>query len=401
MTISIDVSALDDEHEQRRDYRRANGSPLVSDPSDPSKSLRYRRPSSYGKPLDSEEALTEWRIWKAMEGVARSPALQAQVASCKDDDRAGKKALREGALDKGAANEKADLGTGLHAMTARVEDASDVDFDPPEQFAADLKAYTDELDRLGLVSEYVECHIVNDDFRAAGTADRVYRLTKPLLTPDGVSLPAGTLVLGDIKTGAKMDFGLPAYCVQMAIYATGQFYDIHTESRIATPAIDRQWMMLMHLPVGKSRCDALWLNINTGLHGAYLTFEVLEWRNRWKSGSTHGYNSYEIADPWDAEGAVIEAFDAVPVDATSPKAIVDWCQVRITAIGQHAAAKRQLMLTWPDGLPTPKRGITEPGDIIRLLDLLDAIEKVHSLPFVGGDPRITRRNPDRIPGDLP
>ena len=114
----IDVDELDDEHEQKNDFRRANGAPLVSDPADPEKTLRYSRPSGYSKVLDDEKALESWRIFKAMTGVARSKALAAEVNACKDEDRAQKEVLRNKALDKGAANEKADMGVALHAMTS-------------------------------------------------------------------------------------------------------------------------------------------------------------------------------------------------------------------------------------------------------------------------------------------
>src|SRR5580765_8037475 len=278
---SIDVELLDDEHEQRNDFRRANGAPLVSDPADPSKTLRYSRPSSYAKCLDDEEALVNWRIWKAMEGVARSRALQTQVVATKDDDRPEKKALRDKALDKGSANERADEGTGLHALTARAEDASDVDFDPPEQFDTDLDAYRDALATYGLVSEMVEVHMVNDEFRAAGTADRIFRLTRRLKTPTGTFIEAGTLVIGDLKTGKKLDFGLPNYSAQLALYATGVLYDIVTERRLPTPPIDPDWALLVHLPVGTGRCDVLWCSIEMGTYGAWLAKEVREWRKKW------------------------------------------------------------------------------------------------------------------------
>jgi hypothetical protein len=389
MTISIDVDTLDDEHEQRHDFRRANGSPLVSDPNDPTKSLRYRRPSSYGKPLDDEEALVSWKIFKAMEGVARSPALQAKIIACKDDDKNEKKDLREKALDKGTANERADLGTGLHAMTCRAEDPTDTDFDPGT-YREDLDAYLAELDRLGLVSVFKEVQMVNDDFRAAGTADRIYRTTRPLPLPDESIMPTGTLVLGDIKTGAKLDFGLPAYCVQMAIYATGQFYDVLHECRDDTPPIDQRWMLLMHLPVGKAKCEALWLDVNTGLHGAYLTFEVMEWRNRWKSGRAPGYDGYRAVDPvFDAEAAITEAFDA---DGTIDVAVmVEYCRERIAAIGKHREAREHLLLSWPGDLPTPKQGIHTPEHVVYLLGLLDAVEARFDLPFSVPDPRPTPR----------
>ena len=123
-------------------------------------------------------------------------------------------------------------------------------WDPPEQFVADLDAYPDALATYGLVSEMVEVHMVNDDFRAAGTADRIYRLTKRLQAPDGSWLEPGELVVGDLKTGKKLDFGMPNYAVQLAIYAQGVLYDIVTERRLPTPPINNSWTLLVHLPVG-------------------------------------------------------------------------------------------------------------------------------------------------------
>src|SRR6185436_2678140 len=196
----MDLDDLIDEHESKGDYRRANGAPMVSDPNNPGKWLRYSRPSGYAKVLDNSFALNDWKISKAMIGVAGSRAMQAEVMAIKDGDREGMKLLREKALDKGAANEAADMGTALHAMTARVEDQSDT-WEPPEAYADDLRVYVETLHGYGLVSEFVEVHMCNDSFRAAGTADRIYRTTKPLLAPDGTTLQPGTLILGDLKTG--------------------------------------------------------------------------------------------------------------------------------------------------------------------------------------------------------
>lgn len=386
---SIDVETLDDEHEQRHDYRRANGAPLVSDPHDPTKTLRYSRPSSYAKCLDDEEALVNWRIWKAMEGVARSKALQTQVAVTKDDDKVEKKALRDKALDKGSANERADTGTGLHAMTARAEDEADVAWVPPEQYVEDLVSYSHALAHYGLVSEMVEVHIVNDEFRAAGTADRIFRCTKRLQTPGGTFLEPGDLVVGDLKTGKKLDFSLPNYAVQLALYARGTLYDIHTERRMPTPPINQDWALLVHLPVGTARCEVLWCSVETGVYGAVMAKEVKDWRKLWKNGT---FDCPKVPDPFDAVAAVVEAFDAETVadrrlDVDMVEDMVEFCRLRIKTIGGFPAAKETLILRWPTDLPTPKQGISDPKDVVRLLDMLDKIEAQYSIPFIHDDPR--------------
>lgn len=384
---SVDLEELDDANEQRRDFRRANGAPLVSDPEDSTRTLRYSRPSSYAKVLDDEEALHNWRIWKGMQGVAESKALQIAVAGCPDDDRDTKKELREKALDKGAANERADQGTGLHAMTARIETPTDT-WEPPELYEPDLTAYTSCLHRYGLVSEMIEVNMVNDEWRAAGTADRIYRLTKDLTLPTGEVMVAGTLVLGDLKTGQKLDFSLPGYCVQMAIYALSSLYDIHTERRIPTPHIDERWTILVHLPVGHARCELLWCSIEVGNYGAYLAQQVKEWRKKWKSGRDF-YDALPIPEPVDMVEVLKEEFEAT--DVTPPAELtadlVAWSIERIRAIGQNDKARQKLLLQWPADIPAPRRGDWEPAQIVRILDLLDRVEAEYSIPITGTDPR--------------
>jgi hypothetical protein len=382
----IDLAMLDEFPEGKLDFRRANGAPMVSNPADPEKWLRYSRPSGYAKCLDDEQALITWKIWKAMQGVARSPALQTQISATKEEDKESQKALRDAALDKGTANEKADMGTGLHAMTARAEDSSDVDFDPPEQYRPDLDAYVDCLATYGLVSEMVEVPMVNDDFRAAGTADRIYRLTLPLQTPDGTVLEPGDLVLGDLKTGQKLDFSLPGYCVQMALYATGVLYDLTTQMRLSTPPINQNWTLLVHLPFGSGRCTLLWVPIATGLMGAAHAFDVKEWRREWKKGS-EGYDAIEVPLP-------VEANDDSWADGVEePEHLVDtivemtlFALRRVKAISDVPEAKAWLIMNWPEGLRTPKQGYTDPTDLVRCLNLLDECEKRFSLPFIR-DPR--------------
>jgi len=380
---SVDIEELYDENETRRDFRRANGAPLVSDPEDSTRSLRYSRPSSYAKCLDDEMALTEWRIWKAMQGVATSRALQTQVAATREEEKDQKKDLREKALDKGAANERADTGTGLHAMTARVENPSD-DWEVPELYEPDLTAYTSCLDRYGLVSEMIEVPIVNDVWRAAGTADRIYRLTRPLILPTGETMVAGTLVVGDLKTGQKLDFSLPGYTVQMAIYALGSLYDIVTERRMPTPQIDERWTILVHLPVGKARCELLWCSIEVGNYGAYLAQQVKEWRKRWKSGRDF-YDTLPIAEPVEDESSPAE----MPLDVIYDE-VLNWALGRIRGIGCHEKARRQLVLSWPSDLPKPHqlREAHDEACLIKLLNLLDRIEAEYSIPFPESDPRL-------------
>lgn len=94
----------------------------------------------------------------------------------------------------------------------------------------------------GLEVLAAEQSVVVDDLKLAGTLDRIVRLTKPL-TFDDVTIPAGTVLVLDIKTSKLHadDDGLPSYWdtypVQIAAYASSVPYvisDDFTEERRAT-----------------------------------------------------------------------------------------------------------------------------------------------------------------------
>jgi hypothetical protein len=276
--MSIDPNDLGGEIPQ--DFRRANGAPMVSDPDNPEKNRRYSRPSGWGKQLDDENALVNWKIRTAMRGVAGSEALQAKVVAAKDGDKDSMKVYQEEAIQSGRGNEASDTGTALHAMSVRVEDPDD-DFKIPRKYAQSLDAYVIGLNAWGLVSERFEYQLVNDEYRAAGTADRLYRATKPVVVPTGEILPAGTLFVGDLKTGKSLDFSLPGYCVQMAIYAQGLFYDVESNKRMPTPDVNQDWGILVHMPAQQPGfCEFLFVDLATGNHGAWLVQEVKNWRKR-------------------------------------------------------------------------------------------------------------------------
>jgi len=380
----MNIEELEDDIPQ--DFRRANGSPMVMIDG---KNERYSRPSGWGKDLDDENALVNWKLDTAMYGVAMSKALAAKIVAVKPEDRAEKAKLREEAIQTGRGNEASDTGTALHAMSVRWEDPHD-EFDPGD-YGEDLKAYSAAMNELGLVSEMFEFQVVTTEYRTAGTCDRLYRTTRDLMLPDGSVLPAGSLVIGDLKTGKKLDFSLPGYSVQLALYARGELYDVTTDSVMPTPEINQDWALLVHLPVGKGICEMRWVDLGIGAWGAYLTQQVRLWRKNWRNGTFDA----PIADPTMTADQIVEILkeefpgtevvdlhDAEWVDMMSP-----FAQQRIKTIGGHEKARTTLMQRWPVGVPTIKQGIEDPQDMTQVLHLLDAIEREFSLPFSGGDPR--------------
>ncbi len=376
--MGIDLEEIDDTPE-KPDFRRANGAPMIVDKE--GKNQRYSRPSSFGKVLDDESALTNWRIDRAIVGVAKDRAIQARVIAAKEDDRSAWTSLREVSISAGRGAEKADIGTALHAMSERWE--KETDFDPGPPYRAKLEAYTAEMERLGLVSEMFEFPMVSTDYRTAGTCDRLYQLTRPLVLPSGEIMEAGTFVIGDLKTGAKLEYSIPGYAIQLALYACGELYDVVADQFLPTPPINQYWGLIVWMPSGdEDTCEFLWVSLDVGNYGAYLVHETKDWRKKWRSGEWAA-SPVETWEPTTEPEVEIEAV----TPTLSPEALVEFIKHRIAAIRQHDDARQYLMMEWPAGIPTPKHGLRKPDDITQVLNCLDKVEAKFALGWPEGDPR--------------
>lgn len=391
----MDVDEIVDPHD-KPDFRRANGAPMIIDHE--GKNQRFSRPSGWGKELDDENALVNWKINRAIEGVAGDPALQARAVAAKPDDRSTWSALREAAINAGRGDQGADIGTAIHAMSERWEDPDD-DFHPGEPFEAHLEAYSVEMERLGLISHLAECPMVNTEWRAAGTCDRLYVLDRPLVTPEGEILPVGTMVVGDLKTGKKLDFSAPGYSVQMAIYAGGQLYDVARDEFLSTPEINQRWGILVHLPSDRPECEMLWVDLEIGRWGAYLTQQTREWRKNWRKGE-FALGPITVVEGMSVEDAVEalegELLDMEQADAEWLQANAAWCKSRLDQIAQHEEARKRLKILWPGEL-NPKNfraGDVSTEQMLSGMKLLDRIEAEFGLTFVEGQPSTGTHNRD-------
>lgn len=372
-----------------RDFRRANGAPMVRRVDDPTRWDRYSRPSGWGSDLDDESNLVLWRIDRAMDGVAASQALAAGVAAAKGK-KEGRKDLRDKAISLGRGDEAADLGTALHAMSHRLE--TEEGFVAPEPFDADLAAYLTAIDSAGLVSRYIEVHVCSDQWRAAGTADRIYEVTRQLVAPDGSLIEPGTMFIGDLKTGKNLDYTLPGFAIQLAIYCDGCFYDVDANERFEfPPTMHSGWGVLVHLPVGTGRCELMWADLTVGREGAEIVRSVRRWRKRDDFAQPFVMPaSDEVAIL--SEAGLPTTSDApsfiglLPDDQEWTDLMAQWCQGRINVIGAIPEARALLLRRWPAEVPPLRDGYTAAG-VSEILDLIAAVEAAFDLPFPVGDPR--------------
>lgn len=395
--MSLDITEL--EPTTRNDYRRSNGAPMVMVNG---KNERYSRPSSFAKPLDDESALVNWKIDRAAIGVAYDRALQAAYVAVEQDDRSTLRELREKAIAAGRGAERADIGTALHAMSVRFE--TDMTFSPPQPYLESLQAYMECMTRLNLSTMYSEFHTVNVEYRCAGTADRLYQLGSPLVTPDGDVLPVGTLIIGDLKTGEKLEYSKAAYAVQLALYASGKCYDVLLDDFIVTPAINQKWAFIVHMPAEEpGRCEFLWCDLEVGHHGAWLVSQIKLWRKMWRSGE-YELPEVHLAPRGPAADKVI--IDEPPPSPTMTSPVgpfdnsdeltghIEWAKARLAQVAQHTGAKAALLIRWPEGLPPPKQ-ITTLEQARDVHFLLDRIEADYELGFVPRPESIQTTGPTR------
>lgn len=181
-------------------------------------------------------------------------------------------------------DEAADLGTALHKVLEDLDRHGEM---PDPNWADWVWSYTRCLAEVGLepVPELVERVVVTDDYGAgrvlgvAGTVDRWYRCRAGLRTPDGRLLSPGTLLIGDIKTGARGPedkYAGPKMARQLAMYQAcphmwdGKGYD-------KAPDADRDWGVVVHAPVkAQALVRVAWVDLRIGREGINVCQQVVE-----------------------------------------------------------------------------------------------------------------------------
>jgi hypothetical protein len=273
------------------------GRPKVMLP-DGSREAGYRRASSYGAPLEDDSNLIKWKLRQVERGIARRPDLALAVTRAEigldgpaEARKAAKKELNElaeKAMDVVESSAKASIGTSLHHVFEEI----DLGRDPghvPEQWRPDVAAYQLLAQDFRVLS--VERFVVQDGHQVGGTLDRAVEVLVPVTAADGTVLPAGSVIIGDVKTSQSMDFAGCKFGVQCWAYATGVPYDPIKKQRVdwghAAPRTD--WAVIFHVGSGTGQAQLHWVNLTEAAEAADDARRVYQWRNkRGKSLITKG-----------------------------------------------------------------------------------------------------------------
>ena len=322
MAISADSPAGEIARGRGGFYRSSDGKPYIVDPSGDlvksgarkgmPKRLVYGSPSGAGKLIENTYNLQKWGERMVAVGIGTDLALIADCHALTQLERDTKEfreaADRVAVLAKNAAQSMlaADRGTHAHALSEdqdeerdwilRAEAGEVLGLDREVQ-ASLVQAWRDCIEREGLEMLAVEASCVDDAWRLAGTLDRIARCTKALrfalITGEIVEIPAGTVLVLDVKSGRRrtrpdgtVEYW-QAYAVQIASYAQSVPYDTETEQRGEWPwPIDQTHALIAHLDVlgaidGKPSCELVYVDLVAGReHGGATVVQAKAWESR-------------------------------------------------------------------------------------------------------------------------
>lgn len=271
------------------------GRPLITPPEggDP---VAYQRVTTFVKCLDDTYHLTQWQKRMVALGMAsRRDLVLATVAISDPDDRNQKKTLNgiaESAVEAAKGHARATTGTALHSFSERIDRGEPIGDNVPEEYLADLAVYAKIVRYFEIVA--IEGFCVVDEYRVGGSYDRILRFTAEgldlfereqghrLAFPDGVEVVPGDTVIGDLKTGKSIDFGIGAIAMQLGTYANAEDYDHTLGSRTPLAGNPRKdWAVVIHLPAGTGRASLVWVDIAAGWETASTVAPLVHaWRKR-------------------------------------------------------------------------------------------------------------------------
>jgi len=399
MTGDITVDVLRAAQPESTDFRRGgNGVPWVTEPGG-TKRVPYRRVSSIGKVLDDESNLVRWKRYTEMVGAAQRPDLMAEVSTL--DPATAKQRLYEIAelcLEAGKGQQRAVTGTAIHRMLDLIDMGAEWTAAP--QFQALCDSYISVRNAYGLIPIECEVRCVVDHYHLAGSMDRIYQTTRPLMMPDQSTLPVGSYVVGDTKTGKSLDYAAGSFATQLAAYAMSVRYNVQTDERSEfDPALNQDWGFIFHANPDTQACEVHLVDLAAGREGIELASRVYGWRNR-----------QGLLAPARAPLHIVPGELPAPLDHPDPitaskgnteavaglEAVRDWLRERANAIRDAGpAAVKSLQLCWPINVHGLKHSDQSEAELDAIADAISKVESEYSLSWPAHDPRMIGRASNR------
>lgn len=261
----------------------------LPDPDGKGKDTKFTRATTFAKTIADTYRLSLWSQRMVAKGVTMSDAVFAKVASTPLDKRQELDDAVEEAKQVAGAKDRATLGTAVHAFAEQIDRGELTLEKVPVKWRPDVAAYMELMRSLGLEVVLNEQTVLNRTYDIAGTLDRVVRLTKPLDVqmpsddehPSGWvrTIPAGTLVILDLKTGRSLEYGWREIAIQLALYANSELV-LNREEWSYDPmpdGVDTLTGLVVHLPVGEGKATLHAVDLVRGWRAAWLCQQARTW----------------------------------------------------------------------------------------------------------------------------
>jgi hypothetical protein len=379
------------------DIRRDRWGRYLVLPPGATKPKGYTRVTTIAKTLDEGGGLAPWKATMAICGTLMRPAIRAQwealLAEHGDPWYAGTKAacrrLVEEAAAIGGANDRREIGTLMHTVTA----LHDLGREPGHlsvEAERDLAAYVDGLaaENITVLPGLIEQTVVLDGIEVAGTFDRAVAVP-------GFELP----MIADLKCGADLSYSWQGIAVQLAaysradcLYRQGPATDGSEDVRLAMPALDQENALIMWLDAGSGRLELFLVDITAGWEAVEQSMWTRKWRRTKPSmplaqgGWVKSPGGQVVAAGPNLVPALEASLAATQAPITEPEptpalaplapaelvAIRAWLADRITTIGKHPEARADLGLSWPPDMPTLKSSADHTPEQLAVIERLIA-----------------------------
>lgn len=245
----------------------------------------YSRASSIGETLEEQFGLGQWRLRQVVFGMGRRKDLYIAASALRGNDGPNKATLQDianKAMDAAESSAGATIGTAIHALREQHDEGVDL-----SHVSGEVREALDKWVELTAGFEVLasEAKTVCDRHRVAGTFDVLLRLRGPMTMPDGTVLPAGTIVIGDLKTSTTSDYFGCKFAVQLAEYAHGVPFDVDSYGRITWEDLGGRphpkWAIIIHIPTGAPEEGGLHaVDVESGDELTDLAFTVRAQRKR-------------------------------------------------------------------------------------------------------------------------
>lgn len=201
--------------------------------------VAYRRASTVAEVLPDQTGLGKWRTKLVAQGLAKRPDLTQAIHTATPKEMT---AILEEAFIFAGGDRAARNGQTMHRITEVLDNGQPEPEGLPDNIKAMVEKYQEAMADWEVLDS--ERFVVCDKIQTAGTYDLRLRHRK-----------TGHIVIGDKKTSQSMDHHALKTPAQVAVYASGVWYDLDGE-REPTGA-DPDWGVFVWLPWAEKASEAL------------------------------------------------------------------------------------------------------------------------------------------------